>query len=438
MADHIQAKLVTQDEKYKIADTMFELPGEVTVTELTNLVNKVLKEGVKDAIEDENEYQNMEFDFLVNGEFLRIPLNQYIENKGISTEKVVEIEYILKQESPKPEDQFTQDDWISSVQSTKEFILTGSYDCTVSIWNMDSSKPCIYGFGHTEPVKAVSWVNRVNNDKTAYLISSSQDQSAILWQWEKGEETVKPLFCCRGHSKSVDCVSVHPEMETFATGSWDSSIKLWSTSPVPQDDSNEPEDFRKARNKKKRQRIEQRGVTRVPKSTLAGHREAVSSLVWLSSSDLCSVSWDHTINVWDINEGKEKLNLRGAKVFLACDYSFHSNLLATGSSDRHIRIWDPRGKDEIFSKGSLIKCNLTSHTGWITCVKWSPSNQYQLVSGSLDYTVKLWDIRSPQTPLFDVNAHQDKVMCLDWSNDDIIFSGGADKNLYKFRYNSVS
>ena len=53
---------------------------------------------------------------------------------------------------------------------------------------------------------------------------------------------------------------------------------------------------------------------------------------------------------------------------------------------------------------------LTSHSLWISCVKWSPNKENQLLSGSYDTVVKVWDVRSTKTPLFDMQKHNEKVM----------------------------
>ena len=84
--------------------------------------------------------------------------------------------------------------------------------------------------------------------------------------------------------------------------------------------------------------------------------------------------------------------------------SYLIKLLATGSSDRHVRLWDPRA-----STGKVSASSLTSHSLWVSAIKWSPVKEHQLVSGSYDTVLKLWDVRSTKTPLFDMQKHDDKV-----------------------------
>ena len=66
----------------------------------------------------------------------------------------------------------------------------------------------------------------------------------------------------------------------------------------------------------------------------------------------------------------------------------YHGLLASGGSDRHVRLWDVRGLD-----GKTMVKSLSSHTGWVSCLVWSKTSENELVSGSYDRTLRLWDIR---------------------------------------------
>jgi len=65
-------------------------------------------------------------------------------------------------------------------------------------------------------------------------------------------------------------------------------------------------------------------------------------------------------------------------------------------------------------------------------VIWSRNSEDLFVSGWYDTLVKFWDIRSLKAPLYDLQGHEDRVLCVDWSINELILSRGADNSLKIF------
>ncbi len=81
----------------------------------------------------------------------------------------------------------------------------------------------------------------------------------------------------------------------------------------------------------------------------------------------------------------------------------------------------------------MVKALFSSHTAWVSSVDWSQKNEHHFLSAGYDKTMKMWDMRSPGAPLYDLSGHQDRILCCDWTEADMLISGSADSTVKIFR-----
>lgn len=402
----IQIKFTTKQQIYTVPDIPLFVPTNVDASSLNKLLNKLLEEEACD------EYTKLiEFDFIVLGELLRISLSELIESKGISTEATLEVEYIKRAPQPQPQDALIHNDWVAGVQVANNYILTGCYDNSVHIWNT-KGKHLQSLSQHSNCVRSVSWLDR--GDPSKGFVTVSHDLTGILWQWDAETSDARATVILRGHERGIDTVAVNSETAKLVTGGWDSNLKLWNASLEEHD---EPPQKRA------------KGLTtRLPMHTIKGHKETISSVAWIDNTTVSSASMDHTIKIWDISLFGMKNEIIGQKSFLCSSWSQLNRTLLTGSADRFIRLYDLRT-----TEGTMCKATYVSHTQWVSSLHWSPNNEFLFISGAYDHCVKMWDTRSPRAPLYDLTGHLDKVLCVDWSKNEQLVSGGADNSVHIFK-----
>ncbi|KAF7796773.1 hypothetical protein EIP86_007956 [Pleurotus ostreatoroseus] len=94
-------------------------------------------------------------------------------------------------------------------------LITGSYDRTVRVWNLDTGREVLCMTGHTRAVRALQF-------DEAKLITGSMDHTMRVWDWRTGK-------CCRtleGHTEGVVCLNF--DSNVLASGSVDTTIKIWN------------------------------------------------------------------------------------------------------------------------------------------------------------------------------------------------------------------
>uniref|UniRef100_F1KVU2 Ribosome biogenesis protein WDR12 homolog n=1 Tax=Ascaris suum TaxID=6253 RepID=F1KVU2_ASCSU len=411
---HYQISFFSSNERcIRIPDVSISVPSTATVDHFNALVNKTLENSSEG-------WKSMDFDFLIDSVLLRTTLAEFVEEHGTPTESVIRVECILREPAPTPHCDVAFDDWVASVKTTDLFFAAATYSGDVSLYSHSGELLSSLDV-HEEAVKCVDVISTGSEYR---LLSGGCDQTIVLSEVDREARTTTPTYVLRGHERSVECLSINEEGTRLVSGGFDALVKVWNI-----EEGDESTTFTKdPENKPKKRRSSV--LTKKPMMTLAGHKEVVVGAKWLPTSkkDIVTASWDHTLLIWDVELAGHTSSLSSTKSFTCVATCPTNGLLLTGSVDPVVRLWDPRSRE-----GSLVKQSFYGHNGWVTSLCWSPTKQNLFVSSSFDKISKMWDLRSPKAPLFDLKGHSDRILCCDWSIDEFIVSGGVDCALKVFR-----
>uniref|UniRef100_A0A2K6MIB9 Uncharacterized protein n=1 Tax=Rhinopithecus bieti TaxID=61621 RepID=A0A2K6MIB9_RHIBE len=108
------------------------------------------------------------------------------------------------------------------------------------------------------------------------------------------------------------------------------------------------------------------------------------------------------------------------------DVSWHllrESLFGSVADDQKLMIWDIRSNNT--SKPSH---SVDAHTAEVNCLSFNPYSEFILATGSADKTVALWDLRNLILKLHSFESRKDEIFQVQWSphNEIILASSGTD------------
>jgi platelet-activating factor acetylhydrolase IB subunit alpha len=244
--------------------------------------------------------------------------------------------------------------------------------------------------GHRNPVTSVAF-----HPVFSVLASGSEDSTIKIWDWELGdlERTVK------GHTKAVLDVNFGGPKAgiLLASCSSDLTIKLW-------DPANDYKNIR----------------------TLTGHDHSVSAVRFIPSAAgefLVSASRDKALKIWEVATGYCVKTIVGHVDWVRdVSPSFDGRWLLSAGNDQTARLWDASTAEH--------KATFLGHEHVIECCVFAPPQAYPylaqiagikkpppptsssefIATGSRDKTIRLWDARG--TLLKTLTGHDNWVRAL--------------------------
>lgn len=428
-----------KDEALHVEDAPMYAPISLKRYGLSEIVNHLLKNDAP-----------VPFDFLIEGELLRSSLQEYLTKKGLSSEVSLNVEYTRAVLPPSYLASFNNEDWVSSidVDAGSNYIVSGSYDGVVRTWNMSGKVEKQYS-GHSGPIRAVKVISNTRlvsagNDRTLRLWKTKNESLKQIKEQDDDEEDVedgKTLAILEGHKAPVVSVDVSKDSRILSA-SYDNSIGFWSTNYKemtivdPMEDLNNPNNKASTAAKKRRKLTLKDGTIRrrAPLALLESHTAPVEQVSFDLNDNTVgySVSQDHTIKTWDLVTSRCVDTKTTSYSLLSLAQLPTLNLLACGSSARHITLHDPR----VDSSSKITQQRLVGHKNFVVSLDTCPENEYILCSGSHDGTVKVWDVRST-APMYTITREDpsvqkgvnDKVFAVSWAEKVGIISGGQDKKI---------
>ncbi|KAK4033653.1 hypothetical protein C8A01DRAFT_19436 [Parachaetomium inaequale] len=258
---------------------------------------------------------------------------------------------------------------VYSLQFNSQYLVSGSRDRTIKVWNMKTRR-CLRSLAkHRGSVLCLQFDSDPEED---LIVSGSSDSDVIVWRFSTG----KPIQTLK-HAHRESVLNVRFDKRILVTCSKDKTIKVFNRKPLRHGDLGYQEVDPVPTN------IKDYGYN-LPMTpddfpvipawtmigTLEGHSAAVNA-VQIHEREVVSASGDRHIKVWDWPTQLCTRTIVGHNKGIAC-VQYDGRRIVSGSSDNEVKVFDRQTGLEV--------ANLRSHSSLVRTV--------QAGFGDLPYSVE--------------------------------------------------
>ncbi|KAF5343412.1 hypothetical protein D9757_015390 [Collybiopsis confluens] len=362
-----------------------------------------------------------------------------------------------------------------AVSPNGQQVVSGSYDQTVRIWNVQTGQQIGDPLhGHTGWVSSVAF-----SPDGQQVVSGSHDQTVRIWNVQTGQQIGDPLH---GHTNLVTSVAFSPDGQQVVSGSWITHENLecpdrtadWRSTPWPHNGGHimafspdgqqvvagSADETVRIGMSRQDSRLEIHSMATPAESPhrnlecpdrTADWRSTPWPHGWVTSvafspdgQQVVSGSYDETVRIWNVQTGQKSGDPLHGHTSRVTSVAFppDGQQVVSGSHDQTVRIWNVQTGQQIGDPlhrhtSQNLECPdrtadwdpLYGHTSVVTSVAFSCDGQ-QVVSGSADQTVRIWNVKTGQQIGDPLYGHTSMVTSVAFSPDgQQVVSGSADETV---------
>ncbi|MDM8515523.1 protein kinase [Desulfobacterales bacterium HSG16] len=278
------------------------------------------------------------------------------------------------------------------------FIVTGSNDKTVRVWDAKTGRAVLSPNIHPGAVNSVAF----SSDGLLFVSAGSQIR---LWNGKTGDY----LKSLKGHTRKINSVAFSPDGRFLVSGSDDHTIRIWDAK------------------------------TGEPGGIFVKLNHAVHSVIFSPDSRYLASGSGHTLILWDIETKKSIFDKKGLKLFIKpFAFSPDGRYIALVDHDDTIclqdiksgqiknkRIKSKRIKSKRI-KNKRIRSKMADHEYDITSLCFSPDGSF-LITGTANHVIILWNVNTGQIIKI-CEGHSDYVGVAEFSPDGLFIASGSQDN----------
>ncbi|KAJ1667062.1 ubiquitin-binding SDF ubiquitin ligase complex subunit met30 [Coemansia sp. RSA 1813] len=223
-------------------------------------------------------------------------------------------------------------DGILCTQFNDEYIITGSYDSKVHVWDAETFELVSELTGHTMPVRAVEFDD-------CKLFSGSLDGTVRIWNYRDGT-------CIRTLRVFEDggVISLHQQYGTLVVGGENGTIRVFN-------------------------------IAKMTSFTLTGHTDWVNTVRLYGENTLFSCSDDALVKRWDLEQRR-----------CVRTYTGHSHHVQSLQLSTRMPPSPSMGPSDRLQKSAMGGANNSNRS--------DEDTRPFMITGSLDSTMRVWDIET--------------------------------------------